>query len=76
MNYPDASVAILAAAVFGFSAPVARAESGDPSRGEIVFAAGNCTSCHTDLKNKGPLLAGGRGLATPFGVFFGPNITP
>ena len=75
MNDPGATVAFLAAAVFGFSAPVARAESGDPARGEIVFAAGNCTSCHTDLKNKGALLAGGRALATPFGIFFGPNIT-
>ena len=74
MNFPGAAVALLAAA-FGFSAPAARAESGDPARGEIVFAAGNCTSCHTDLKNKGPLLAGGRPLQTPFGVFFGPNIT-
>lgn len=76
MNYPDVAVAILAAAAFGFSAPVAHAEAGNAARGEIVFAAGNCTSCHTDLKNKGPLLAGGRALATPFGIFFGPNITP
>ena len=74
MNFPGAAVALLAAAL-GFSAPIARAEAGNAARGEFVFAAGNCTSCHTDLKNKGPLLAGGRPLQTPFGVFFGPNIT-
>lgn len=71
-----ATVAVLAAVAFGFSGADARAQAGNAARGEIVFAAGNCTSCHTDLKNKGPLLAGGRALETPFGVFFGPNITP
>ena len=38
--------------------------------------AAGCVGCHTDVKNKGPLLAGGRKLKTPFGTFFGPNITP
>jgi mono/diheme cytochrome c family protein len=28
------------------------------------------------VKNNGPLGAGGRALATPFGTFYGPNITP
>jgi mono/diheme cytochrome c family protein len=46
------------------------------ARGAYVFRAANCQSCHTDVKNKGPLLAGGRALATPFGTFYGPNITP
>jgi len=32
--------------------------------------------CHTDVKNDGKPLAGGRALATPFGTFYGPNITP
>lgn len=71
-----AAVALLATAAFVCSSGDARAQTGDPKRGETVFAAGNCTSCHTDLKNKGALLAGGRALETPFGVFFGPNITP
>ncbi len=69
----NAIVAFSAAVAFGFPAFAAE---GNAARGEIVFRAGNCTSCHTDLKNKGPLLAGGRALATPFGVFHGPNITP
>lgn len=45
-------------------------------RGEYVFHAAGCFGCHTDVKNKGPALAGGRALKTPFGTFFGPNITP
>ena len=32
-------------------------------------------ACHTDVKNKGALMAGGRALKTPFGTFYSPNIT-
>ncbi|HLJ65680.1 MAG TPA: cytochrome c [Stellaceae bacterium] len=46
------------------------------ARGAILFAAADCTGCHTDAKNGGAFLAGGRALATPFGTFYGPNITP
>jgi mono/diheme cytochrome c family protein len=46
------------------------------SRGKYLFAAAGCAGCHTDLANKGPLLAGGRPLKTPFGTFYSPNITP
>jgi mono/diheme cytochrome c family protein len=49
---------------------------GDAKRGAYVFAAADCESCHTDKKNNGPLLAGGRPMATDFGTFFAPNITP
>jgi mono/diheme cytochrome c family protein len=45
-------------------------------RGEYLFNAGGCFGCHTDTKNKGASLAGGRALNTPFGTFYGPNITP
>jgi len=41
-----------------------------------LFNASGCAGCHTDVKNKGRLLAGGRALDTPFGRYFGPNITP
>lgn len=46
------------------------------ARGEYVFKAAGCEGCHTDEKNKGALLAGGRALPSPFGTFFSPNITP
>lgn len=45
-------------------------------RGEYIFYSSGCLGCHTDSKNKGPRLAGGHALKTPFGTFFGPNITP
>jgi mono/diheme cytochrome c family protein len=45
-------------------------------RGEYLFRAAGCGGCHTDEKNKGPALAGGPPLKTPFGTFYGPNITP
>lgn len=49
--------------------------SDDPvERGLAVFTAGGCASCHT--ADGGELLAGGRPLETPFGTFYGPNITP
>ena len=46
------------------------------ARGAYVFQASGCFACHTDVKGKGLPLAGGRALVTPFGTFFGPNITP
>lgn len=67
---------LLVAGLAGCVSAVRAEQAGDSRRGEIIFNAGNCTSCHTDVKNKGPLLAGGRRLATPFGVFVSPNITP
>jgi mono/diheme cytochrome c family protein len=45
-------------------------------RGGYLFAAAGCGGCHTDTKNKGPVAAGGSPLKTPFGTFYGPNITP
>jgi mono/diheme cytochrome c family protein len=45
------------------------------SRGAYLFRVAGCLGCHTDVKNKGTPLAGGRALATPFGTFYGPNIT-
>lgn len=45
------------------------------ARGEYVFRIAGCLSCHTDVKGGGRPLAGGRALKTPFGTFYGPNIT-
>ena len=44
-------------------------------RGAYIYIAAGCQACHTDVKNQGPLLGGGRELKTPFGTFYGPNIT-
>jgi mono/diheme cytochrome c family protein len=54
----------------------ARADDEAVKRGAYLFAAADCAGCHTDVKNNGKPLAGGRALATPFGTFYGPNITP
>jgi mono/diheme cytochrome c family protein len=50
----------------------------DAKRGEYLTRAGGCIACHTEeqvLKDKGPILGGGRALKTPFGTFYGPNIS-
>ena len=57
-------------------APPEIAGSGDPARGEYVVRLGGCVTCHTDEKNGGALLAGGRALVSPFGTFYASNITP
>src|SRR6185437_5095204 len=59
-------------------APAAAAPEprGDAARGAYVFAAADSKSGHTDEKNNGPLMAGGRPMVTDFGTFFAPNITP
>lgn len=49
---------------------------GDPKRGEYIARAAGCVGCHTEAKEGAMPYAGGRALATPFGTFYGPNITP
>jgi len=55
---------------------IAAADEAAVKRGEYIFNAADCVGCHTDVKGKGKRLAGGRPLATPFGTFYSPNITP
>jgi len=53
--------------------------TGDATRGERIFWAGGCTSCHARPKAVGDArleLAGGLQLKTPFGIFVPPNISP
>lgn len=45
-------------------------------RGKYVFNLTGGCGCHTDYKNKGAFLAGGRAIKTPFGIVYGTNITP
>lgn len=52
---------------------------GDPARGVRLFHVGGCASCHAAKGAKGPdrlFLGGGAVLATPFGDFQPPNISP
>jgi mono/diheme cytochrome c family protein len=49
---------------------------GDAKRGEYLARAGGCVGCHTEDQAGAVRFAGGRALATPFGTFYGPNITP
>lgn len=68
----------LLAAAFAFATVGtldARADQAQIDRGAYIFAAADCGACHTNVKQKGPLLAGGRPLKTPFGTFYSPNIT-
>lgn len=45
------------------------------ARGAYLLHAGGCVSCHS-REEEPEVLAGGRALATPFGTFYTPNITP
>ena len=38
--------------------------------------AGGCVACHTEDRKDAAIFAGGRALKTPFGTFYGPNLTP
>src|SRR5574341_247760 len=49
---------------------------GDAKRGQYLAKAGGCIACHTEARKDAAPYAGGRALKTPFGTFFGPNITP
>jgi mono/diheme cytochrome c family protein len=49
---------------------------GDARRGEYLAKAGGCLGCHTEEKTGAVPFAGGRALKTPFGTFYGPNLTP
>jgi len=44
------------------------------ARGAYLARAGDCIACHT--ARGGVAYAGGRALDTPFGRFYGPNLTP
>jgi len=49
---------------------------GDAKHGQYLIKAGGCVACHTADKKDAVPFAGGRALKTPFGTFYGPNITP
>ena len=60
------------------AAETAALGAGDATRGERIFHAGGCTSCHARPKAEGAAqleLAGGLELKTGFGTFVTPNIS-
>ena len=80
-----AAVALFGAAAFLFvsrSPVVTEAEiaaiTPDLARGEVVFWAAGCASCHAADRAQGDaklVLSGGHRLVTPFGTFVAPNIS-
>ena len=48
----------------------------DVRRGEYLIKVTGCEGCHTAEGKESVRFAGGRALKTPFGTFYGPNITP
>lgn len=51
----------------------------DPENGRYVFHAAGCNSCHAAPEAEGGekrRLGGGLALATPFGTFLAPNVSP
>jgi len=51
----------------------------DAARGQAVFTAAGCASCHMAPGGTGDqrlVLAGGQEFASPFGTFLAPNISP
>ncbi len=65
------ALAILLAAATGLASA-----QGDAKRGQYLAKAGGCVGCHTEDRKEAVAFAGGRALKTPFGTFYGPNITP
>jgi cytochrome c5 len=45
-------------------------------RGDYLARLGDCIACHTLAQPGAPPFAGGLPMATPFGTFYTPNITP
>jgi hypothetical protein len=80
-----AGVTVIATGVWAMTSPTlsvavdpAQAEGriGDPARGALVFAAGDCASCHASPGQSDRLrLGGGMALASPYGIFRVPNIS-
>src|SRR5690606_36213313 len=77
MNGARKAVISFAAALttLALAAPVAAQDNsfGQIERGRYLTAASNCQGCHTAPREEP--FAGSRGLETPFGVIYTPNIT-
>ena len=65
-----------AAALLMLASAVSASAQGNAVKGQYLANAAGCIGCHTVNKAGGIPFAGGRALETPFGTFYGPNITP
>jgi len=74
MNRPHETVTTIAIALILLPLADNPALAGDAARGKVVFALAAGCGCHTP--KDGPVGAGGGEVPTPFGTFYGPNITP
>ena len=62
--------------VFLIAAAASASAQGNAVNGQYLAKAAGCVGCHTVNKAGATPFAGGRALETPFGTFYGPNITP
>lgn len=76
MRYSASALLLAVTLSFGRPSMAAEVTADAVARGAYLFAAADCGSCHTDAKNGGAPLGGGRALKTAFGTFFTPNISP
>lgn len=79
MNFQNLALQIARSAlalvlVWSTGAPAQGDRTDEVARGQYLVRVGDCVSCHTTINGKP--FAGGRPLATPFGVIFSTNITP
>jgi mono/diheme cytochrome c family protein len=65
----------LAALLAFLAAASGQARAQDVARGEYLAQAGGCLGCHVEAREGATPFAGGRALKSPFGTFYGPNIT-
>lgn len=70
------TIALAAVLLAPFGRIAQAADDAAIKRGAYLAAAADCEACHTDKKAQTAPLSGGRALVTPFGTFYGPNITP
>jgi mono/diheme cytochrome c family protein len=75
MRYPASALLLAVTLMLGARAVAAEVTAESVARGAYLFTAADCASCHTDKKNGGAPLGGGRALKTTFGTFFTPNIS-
>ena len=63
-------------AKYPLTTPVEGIQAERIKRGEYLAKMGDCLACHTNVAEGGKPFAGGLSIATPFGTFYSPNITP